>query len=204
MTARIELVLFDIGGVLGSNGWDREQRTAAVEKFGLDPDDFQYRHEETVGALESGQMSLDEYLDVTVFSGAPRVSRDEFKRFMFGLSTPWPESIQVARDLAAAGRARLATLNNESEALNVYRLEHFGLHPIFPTFFTSCWLGVRKPMLQIYHRVLGMTQADPVKTVFVDDRPQNLAPAAALGMKTILFRDASSLRIDLQELELLS
>jgi hypothetical protein len=31
MTAPIELVLFDIGGVLGSNGWDREQRTAAVE-----------------------------------------------------------------------------------------------------------------------------------------------------------------------------
>jgi putative hydrolase of the HAD superfamily len=204
MTGRIELVLFDIGGVLGSNGWDREQRAAAVEQFGLDPDDFQYRHEETVGALESGQMSLDEYLDVTVFSADRGVSRDDFKRFMFGLSTPWPDSIRVASDLAAAGRARLATLNNESEALNVYRLEHFGLHAIFPTFFTSCWLGVRKPMREIYHRVLGMTQADPARTVFIDDRPQNLGPANALGMKTILFRDASSLRIDLQELELLS
>jgi putative hydrolase of the HAD superfamily len=204
MTAPIELVLFDIGGVLGSNGWDREQRTAAIEKFGLDADDFQYRHEETVGALESGHMSLDEYLDVTVFGAHVRVSRDEFKRFMFGLSTPWPESIQVARDLAAAGRARLATLNNESEALNVYRLQHFGLHSIFPTFFTSCWLGMRKPMREIYHRVLGMTQADPARTVFIDDRPQNLAPAAALGVKTILFRDAGSLRTDLQQLELLS
>ena len=204
MRERIELVLFDIGGVLGSNGWDREQRSAAIEKFGLDADDFQYRHEETVGALESGQISLDEYLDVTVFCADRRVSRDEFKRFMFGLSTPWPASIQVASDLATAGRARLATLNNESEALNVYRLEHFGLHAIFPTFFTSCWLGVRKPMREIYHRVLGMTQADPARTVFIDDRAQNLAPAQALGMKTILFRDAGSLRIDLQKLELLS
>ena len=62
----------------------------------------------------------------------------------------------------------------------------------------------RKPMREIYHRVLGMTQADPAKTVFIDDRPQNLAPAKALGMKTILFRDASSLRTDLQKLELLS
>src|SRR5215212_4740425 len=114
MTPAIDLVLFDIGGVLGSNGWDREQRSAAVEKFGLDPEDFQYRHEETVGALESGQMSLDEYLDVTAFCAGVAVSRDAFKQFMFGLSTPWPESIQVARDLAEAGRARLATLNNES------------------------------------------------------------------------------------------
>jgi putative hydrolase of the HAD superfamily len=203
MTVGIELVLFDIGGVLGSNGWDREQRTAAIEQFGLDPEDFQYRHEETVGALEAGQISLDEYLDVTVCSAHPHVSRDEFKRFMFGLSTPWPASIQVARDLAATGRARLATLNNECEALNVYRLEHFGLHPIFPTFFTSCWLGVRKPTREIYHRVLGMTQAEPAKTVFIDDRPQNLAPAQSLGMKTILFRDADSLRKDLVSLKLL-
>ena len=29
MTLAIDLVLFDIGGVLGSNGWDREQRAAA-------------------------------------------------------------------------------------------------------------------------------------------------------------------------------
>src|SRR5207302_3133980 len=67
MTSPIDLVLFDIGGVLGSNGWDREQRMTAVHRFGLDDEDFQYRHEETVGALESGQISLDEYLDVTVF-----------------------------------------------------------------------------------------------------------------------------------------
>ena len=63
MTTAIDLVLFDIGGVLGSNGWDREQRAAAVEHFGIDPEDFQYRHEETVGALEAGQISLDEYLE---------------------------------------------------------------------------------------------------------------------------------------------
>jgi len=33
----IDLVLFDIGGVLGSNGWDREQRTAAVAQAGVLP-----------------------------------------------------------------------------------------------------------------------------------------------------------------------
>ena len=58
--ASIELVLFDIGGVLGSNGWDREQRAAAVKRFGLEEEDFQYRHEETVGAFESGDITLDD------------------------------------------------------------------------------------------------------------------------------------------------
>jgi putative hydrolase of the HAD superfamily len=199
----VELVLFDIGGVLGSNGWDAEQRAAAVEAFGLDDADFQYRHEETVGALESGQMSLDEYLDVTVFSADRRVSRDEFKAFMFAQSVPWPASIAVARELASAGRVRLATLNNESEELNQHRIRKFGLHDIFPTFFTSCWLGVRKPMREMYHRALGMAQADPRAVLFIDDRPQNLAPASALGMRTLHFTTAEKLRGDLRELRLL-
>jgi putative hydrolase of the HAD superfamily len=193
MTLAIELVLFDIGGVLGSNAWDREQRAVAVERFGIDADDFQYRHEETVGALEAGEISLDEYLDVTVFCVKRPFSRAEFKEFMFAQSVPWPESIAVAREVARSG-VRMATLNNEGEALNRHRIEKFALGSIFPTFFSSCWLGVRKPTHRIYEHVFGMTMAAPQRTVFVDDRVQNLNPAAALGVKTILFENAGQLR----------
>lgn len=189
----VKLVLFDIGGVLGSNGWDREQRAAAVERFHLDPDDFQYRHEETVGALESGQITLDEYLDVAVFCEPRDFTHDEFRAFMFAQSEPWPDSIDVARDLARTG-VRMATLNNESAALNEYRIDRFGLCDVFPTFFSSCWLGVRKPTHDMYARVLGMTQSEPGATLFIDDRVQNLRPAAALGMNTIHFQSAAQLR----------
>jgi putative hydrolase of the HAD superfamily len=199
---RVELVLFDVGGVLGTNGWDGEQRDEAVAKFGLDRDDFQYRHEEMVGALESGEVSLDEYLAVTVFCEPRRFSPDDFKKFMFAQSAAWPDSIAVARDLAASGAVRLATLNNEGEELNRYRIEQFGLRDIFPTFFTSCWLGVRKPTRHMYERVLGMTQADPKRTLFIDDRLQNLAPAGSLGMRTLHFTGAAKLRADLKEVGL--
>lgn len=202
MTA-IQLVLFDIGGVLGSNGWDREQRAAAIDRFALDAEDFQYRHEETVGALEAGMISLDEYLDVSVFCSPRGFSRDEFKAFMFAQSVPWPDSIAVARELSKRA-VELATLNNESAELNVHRIHAFGLREIFPTFFTSCWLGVRKPTHAIYTRVLGMTQADPTTTLFVDDRLQNLAPAAALGMKTIHFQSAEQLRTEMRSHGVLS
>jgi putative hydrolase of the HAD superfamily len=196
MSQGIELVLFDIGGVLGSNGWDREQRAAAIEHFGIDAEDFQYRHEETVGALEAGMIGLDEYLDVAIFCAERSFTREAFKAFMFQQSKAWPESIAIARELAARG-VRLATLNNESEELNVHRIETFGLRDIFPVFFTSCWLGVRKPTHAIYTRVLGMAQTDPAKTLFIDDRLQNLSPAAALGMQTIHFQSAAQLRGDL-------
>lgn len=199
----IDLVLFDIGGVLGSNGWDREQRAAAVEHFHLDAEDFQYRHEETVGAFESGDISLDEYLGVTVFCSPRDFTQNAFKEFMFDQSEPWWDSIAVARDLSNAGHARLGTLNNESEALNVHRIEAFSLAAIFPVFFSSCWLGVRKPTQEIYTRALGMSQAYPSRTLFIDDRVQNLTPAASLGMKTIQFQSAEQLRKDLKALGLL-
>lgn len=203
MSTAIEQVLFDIGGVLGSNGWDGEQRKAAIERFGLNAEDFQYRHEETVGALEAGMISLDEYLDITIFCEPRTASRDEFKAFMFAQSEPWPDSIAVARRLAESGRVRMATLNNESEELNVHRIRRFGLHDVFPTFFTSCWMGMRKPQRQMYTRVLGMTQADPERTLFIDDRLQNLAPAASLGMRTIHFQSAGQLQKELSSLGLI-
>ena len=199
MTA-IERVFFDIGGVLGSNGWDREQRRAASERFGLDEDDLQYRHEETVGAFESGDLSLDEYLDVTVFWTTRAFARDEFTRFMFELSVPFPDSIAIVRRLQSGRGIRMATLNNESRELNEYRIRRFGLCELFDVFFSSCWLGVRKPTRAIYERALGMTQTDPHRTLFVDDREQNLAPARALGMQTIHFRDATRLASELRGL----
>ena len=165
MTPDIELVLFDIGGVLGTNGWDREQRAAAVARFGLEGDDFQYRHEETIGDLESGRITLDEYLDVTIFYAQRPFAREEFKAFMFAQSEPWPESIAVARELATKRRVRLATLNNESAELNEHRISLFGLREIFPAFFSSCWLGARKPTTLVYKRAFGMSQADPADLV---------------------------------------
>ena len=186
-------VFFDIGGVLGTNGWDHEQRTRALEKFGVEDEDFEHRHQQVVSEFETGAMSLEEYLDVTVFYTPRMFSREDFELYMLSLSEPNPDSIQVAKDLAATGRVRLMTMNNESAVLNVYRIDHFGLREIFPTFLSSCWLGVRKPQRAFFERGLGIAQADPKSSLLIDDRDQNLAPAAALGMRTIRFTDAESL-----------
>jgi putative hydrolase of the HAD superfamily len=195
---QIDVVFFDIGGVLGTNGWDREQRAAAVAEFGLDHDDFEYRHQETVGAFESGEISLEEYLELTVFCVPRTFDRGAFIEFMFSLSKPWPESIAIARELAESGRVRqLMTLNNEAEALNVMRIARFGLREMFDAFCSSCWLRARKPTHDIYRRALGIAQADARHALLVDDREQNLTPARALGMRGIHFRNADALRADL-------
>ena len=190
-------VFFDVGGVLGTNGWDREQRASAVRHFGLDAEELEDRHDESVAILEQGRMTLDEYLRCAVFYRPRPFTTDEFKAYMLAQSTPYPETIEVARGLARSGRYRLMTINNESAELNQYRLEHFGLGGLFIAFFSSCWVGILKPAQRIYAVALAMAQAKPEESVFIDDRARNLEPARGLGMGTIRFTDATQLRRDL-------
>ena len=190
-------IFFDIGGVLGSNGWDREQRAAVAQHFGLDVTEVEDRHGEAVAMLEQGRMPLDEYLRCTVFHRPRPFELAEFKAYMLAQSTPFPETIELARALARTGRYRLMTINNESAELNQYRLEQFGLRDIFITFFSSCWVGILKPARRIYEVALAMSQAEAEGSVFIDDRERNLEPARALGMRTIRFTDALGLRQEL-------
>ena len=185
-------VFFDIGGVLGTNGWDREQRARAIEKFSIE-DDFEHRHHQVVSEFETGAMSLEEYLDVTVFYTPRLFSREDFELYMLGLSEPNPYAIEIAKHVAGTGRVRLMTMNNESAVLNTYRIERFGLRPIFSAFLSSCWLGVRKPSRSFFERGIAIAQADAERSMLIDDRDQNLAPAAALGMQTIHYTDPESL-----------
>jgi putative hydrolase of the HAD superfamily len=193
-------IFFDIGGVLGSNGWDRDQRAVAAQHFDFDVAELEERHGEAVGMLEQGRMPLDEYLRCTVFYRPRPFEPAEFKAYMLAQSTPFPETIDIARALARTGRYRLMTINNESAELNQYRLEQFGLRDIFITFFSSCWIGILKPARRIYEVALAMSQAEPKASVFIDDRERNLEPARALGMRTIRFTDALRLREELAAL----
>jgi putative hydrolase of the HAD superfamily len=193
-------VFFDIGGVLGTNGWDREQRKAAARHFNVDLEELEDRHDESVATLEQGRMTLDEYLRCTVFYQPRPFGLQEFKEYMLAQSAPFPETIALARVLAGAGRYRLMTINNESDEVNRYRLQHFGLRDIFVTFFSSCWLGVLKPALRIYQVSLAMSQAEAQASVFIDDRERNLEPARTLGMRTIRYTAAAQLRQDLASL----
>lgn len=196
-------VFFDIGGVLGTNGWDREQRARTLQKFSVEEEDFEHRHHQVVSEFETGAMSFEEYLDVTVFHTPRLFSREDFELYMLSLSEPNPYVVQIAKHMASAGRVRLMTMNNESAVLNTYRIERFGLRGVFTAFLSSCWLGVRKPSRAFFERGLAIAQADPSASLLIDDRDQNLAPAAALGMQTTRYVDPESLARTLSELGVL-
>jgi putative hydrolase of the HAD superfamily len=191
---RISLLLWDVGGVLLSNGWDHASRVAAVSRFHLDGSEFERRHARLEVDFENGRLSEDGYLDAAVFYEARSFSRDEFRGFIRAQSTPNPAAIDTARELRDRGEYRLATLNNESRELNEYRIRTFGLGEIFDDFFSSCYTGLRKPERASFRAALDITRHAPEETLFLDDRPENIAAAASLGIRTLRVLDPGRLR----------
>ena len=194
---KITAVFSDVGGVLLTNGWDRGARRKLVDRFGLDGDDFEDRHQLLSAALDIGQLDVDHYLDRTIFYRARTFPKEAVRDFMFEQSQPFPASLALIARLAQNRKIFLATLNNESRELNLYRIEKFGLRNYFTVFFSSCFLGVQKPHEEIYRLALELSQRPPEECVFIDDRPLNLECAHRLGLHTIQFLDAAQLDADL-------
>lgn len=196
----ITAIFFDVGGVLLTNAWDREQREKALQKFHLDEEEFFDRHEMVVSSFERGKIGLDEYLDRTIFYRSRPFTREAFKEYVYALSQPDNAALELGRKLRASGKYLLGTINNESRDLNLYRIEKFGLREIFDLFVSSCFVGLRKPEDGIYRLALEITQRPPEQCCFIDDRPLNLEAAQRLGIKTIQMENASQLRKALQNL----
>ena len=65
--AEISTILWDVGGVLLTNGWDHLERSAVLQHFGLDSAPFEQRHELANDPWEKGFMTAEQYLLQTVF-----------------------------------------------------------------------------------------------------------------------------------------
>lgn len=195
--AEITALFWDNGGVILTNGWDRDSRRRAVDKFQLDWTEFEDRHELVLNAFETGDLSLDNYLKRTVFYRPRAFTPGDFKNFMFQQSQALPDALVFVSSLARRKQFLMAALNNESQEINEYRIATFKLRDYFEIFLSSCYLRVRKPDAQIYRLSLEITQRAPGECILIDDRELNLECARELGIHTILYKNVHQLRTEL-------
>jgi putative hydrolase of the HAD superfamily len=196
--AEIETLFWDIGGVILTNGWDRVSRKEAAEAFHLNWEEFQDRHELSFPAFDSGHLSLDEYLDRTLFYRPRPFTREEFTAFMFAQSKEFPESRAILDAAAGSGKYFIGAINNEPLELNQYRIEAFHLRRDFTVFFSSCYVRSRKPEELIFRVALDVTQRPAEQCIFIDDRALNLESPRRLGMNVIHYQGAEQLRSELR------
>lgn len=195
--AEITTLFWDIGGVILTNGWDRESRKEAAAAFHLDWEDFQDRHDLSFPAFDSGQITLNQYLDRTLFYRPRAFTREEFSAFMFAQSREFPDVRAILDRVTDSGKYFVGAINNEPLELNQYRIEAFQLRRNFLVFFSSCYVRSRKPEETIFRVALEVSQRPPEQCLFIDDRPLNLESPRRLGMNTILHQNAGQLRSEL-------
>jgi putative hydrolase of the HAD superfamily len=199
-----DVILFDVGGVLLTNGWDHSARATVLEKFHLDRAAFEARHLKPYRAWEQGAISVTSYLDATVFYEPRGFSHDEFFAAMCAESLPLPDgALGILGELAATGKCMLGALNNEARETNAYRFRTFSLGNYFRVALSSCYLGLRKPEPEIFRAALDVLDRPAERILLIDDRDENVSGAEAAGMKAVRFENADGLRRDLMRLEVM-
>jgi putative hydrolase of the HAD superfamily len=149
--------------------------------------------------FECGRLSINDYLAAVVFHQPRSFSPDEFQAFMCSRSTSHREMLEMVAALAQSKRYLLATLNNESTALNRHRIDTYHLDRLFTAFFSSCYLGATKPGETIFRRALQIAHRRPDECLFIDDRTANVEAARRAGIAAIHFTGQAALSRSLAE-----
>jgi putative hydrolase of the HAD superfamily len=193
-----DVILFDVGGVLLTNGWDHRERADLAARFQFDLAEFERRHPEPNDRWERGEITARQYLDATLFYEPRSFSHEAFLDAICAQSRPLPGgALGILEEIAASDKCMLGYLNNEARETNDYRFGHYRLRQFIRVAFSSCYVGLRKPGTAIYRRALDILGVPPGRVLFIDDRPENLAGAETAGIRTLHFTGAEALRPEL-------
>jgi putative hydrolase of the HAD superfamily len=194
-TPEIRAVYWDIGGVLLTNGWDHEERARVLAQFAIPRDEYESRHEEANDRWEKGELSDDEFLKQTVFFKERSFTPADFMQAVRAQSKWLPGGAKNVIDaLRIHNGLKMAMLNNESGSLNDYRITTFGLTRYFDAFFCSAYIGMRKPDPRMFRAGAAMLHFSPEECAFIDDRENNCAAAAQVGMRAMQYKGEGQLR----------
>ena len=114
-------------------------------------------------------------------TGRPRAVCERVLREAIDLQEPVAPTERLVGELKRAGY-RLYVLSNMSREF-IDCLRRFPVYALFDGEVVSCEEGTVKPEPRIYEILLGRYGLDPAETLFIDDRPANVAAAEALGIR---------------------
>jgi putative hydrolase of the HAD superfamily len=191
---KIKTLFLDIGGVLLTNGWDTGSREKAVKHFGLDMDEVETRHKLSFDTFELGKMSMDQYLDITVFYKPQKFPKEDFIKFMFDESKPLAGSMAYFKQLKDQHRLKVIALSNEANELNEHRIKKYELNGLFDAYISSCYVGLRKPDAAIYQMAINVSQTPAEKALYIDDRDIFVEVARSIGIPSLQYKNLEQVK----------
>ena len=192
--SNITTLLFDIGGVVLTNGWDEIGRREGADYFKLNFDEVEQKHNKIFPDFEKGNVSLSKYVNEVIFYKRRNFNPEDFIDFIRSRTKSYKSTLQILEDILSDKKYLLAAINNESFELNLFRINHFKLYKYFTAFFSSGFLNTRKPEPQIYKIALNVLHKNPQECLFIDDRIENIEEANKQGFQTIHLTNVENLK----------
>ncbi len=204
MTASKYRVLYsDIGGVLGTNGWDTNLRRGLYARFGVAFDETEARHQLMFDSYERGYMTFEQYLGHVFFDRPRDFSLEEVRDYTYEQSVAWPENIAFFSRLKKANGLKLGLVSNEGSGITENRVGKFGLRELADFMIISHFVHMRKPDRAIWKLALDLAQVTPAEAIYVDDRDPFVRIAAELGFTAIQHVSLESTRDKFREIGLI-
>ena len=196
----IRAVIFDLGGVLVRTE-DRTSRSKLAKRLDLTYDELSALVFDSQSALQAmkGEITTEEHWDeVRKTLG---LSKEEYPRvpleFWRG-DTLDQGLINYLRNLRP--QYKTALLSNAWDDLRQMIEEVWKFDDAFDQIVISAEVGLVKPEPLIYEKVLSNLDVKPAEAVFVDDFPENVAGAKAVGLAAIRFTSPEQALRDLERL----
>jgi putative hydrolase of the HAD superfamily len=193
----ITTLFLDIGGVLLTDGWGHHARKRAARTFALDWAEMEERHLLNFATYEAGKLTLEEYLARVVFYQKRAFTRARFRRFLFAQSKPYPQMLELVRNLKEKYGLKTVVLSNEARELNAYRIRKFRLDGFVDAFVSSCYVHLHKPDVDIFRLALDIAQTPARQIAYIENTPMFVQIAGGLGIRGIVHTDYRSTRAKL-------
>ncbi|MGB7190920.1 MAG: HAD family phosphatase [Acidobacteriaceae bacterium] len=195
----IRAVIFDYGMVL-SNPAVPSAHARLVVASGLSREILDQHYWANRHSYDLGMTGREFWAKVasdagTTFSPAQVVNLIESDVLMW--TSVNEEMLAWVEALQGAG-IRTAVLSNMVWEILLHMQKRFGWLDRFDQLTWSCELGIAKPDPEIYLYTCEALEVPPEETLFLDDKPENIAGAEVLGLRALLFTTAEQLRKDLE------
>ncbi|HPD47353.1 MAG TPA: HAD family phosphatase [Anaerohalosphaeraceae bacterium] len=200
----IQAVIFDLGRVIVDVDVSKLASFVAATPSQTDIDRviMNVLNDELMLKFNTGQVGPEEFYRGITGRFDLQLEFEEFATLWCGVFSPIAGMPELIRQLE--GRFKLGLLS-DTDPLHWNHLRR--THPILEVFrrpTLSFQVGMTKPDPAIFQTAARHVDTPPQACLYIDDLPANAAGAAAVGMKSIVFRDPCTLRRQLAEMGLIA
>lgn len=199
--ARVDAVLFDYGQVLSGPpnqvAWARLREVSRLDEDRLHASYWKFRHDYDRGALNGKT-----YWETVAVDAGVRFDNEQMAALRAADIELWTDlnqpMVEWAGRLQRAG-VRTGILSNIGDAIGDGVVEKLQWLAGFDTCVWSHALGTAKPDPAIYLATSEALRTAPRNILFIDDRVENIAAAAQLGMQTVHYTSYTAFEYEMRE-----